>query len=215
LKYDAVASSRSVDATLVTFLEDWNPLWIAASTMPGEDELVLDAYKQLLAGHPNLKLLLAPRHPERCDTVEAIVKARGLETVRRTELGKQNTRPAILLLDTIGELAGFFQFATVVYMGGSLVPTGGHNILEPARHSKPILFGPHMENFRDITRLFLDAKAAVQIPRAADLAPTVLRLLSSPQHAAELGRNALGVVEQNTGATERVLRVLEPAEASR
>src|SRR5215510_11371817 len=79
LKYDAVASSRSVDATLGTFLEDWNPLWIAASTMPGEDELVLDAYKQLLAGHPNLKLLLAPRHPERCDAVEAIVRARGLE----------------------------------------------------------------------------------------------------------------------------------------
>jgi 3-deoxy-D-manno-octulosonic-acid transferase len=213
LKYDAVASSRTLDATLGNFLEDWNPLWIAASTMPGEDELVLDAYMQLLAGHPNLKLLLAPRHPERCDLVEANVKARGLEVIRRTELGKQNTRPPILLLDTIGELAGVFQYATVVYMGGSLVPTGGHNILEPARHSKPILFGPHMENFRDITRLFLDAKAAIQIQSAGQLAPTVSKLLSSPQHASELGRNAHGVVQQNTGATERVLRALEPAGA--
>jgi 3-deoxy-D-manno-octulosonic-acid transferase len=214
LKYDAVAANRNLDKTLSDFLQSRNPLWIAASTMPGEDEFVLDAYQQVRESYPGLTLVIAPRHPERCDTVLATIKARGFEVIRRTELTPASDAP-ILLLDTIGELAGAFRFASVVYMGGSLVPTGGHNILEPARHSKPILFGPHMENFRDITRLFLDAKAAVQIPRAADLAPTVLRLLSSPQHAAELGRNALGVVEQNTGATERVLRVLEPAEASR
>jgi 3-deoxy-D-manno-octulosonic-acid transferase len=100
-------------------------------------------------------------------------------------------------------------------MGGSLVPTGGHNVLEPARHGKAIVFGPHMENFRDIARLFLDAKAAIQIHTAADLAPAVSRILSNAQHASELGRNALSVVRQNTGATERVLQVLEPVEAGR
>jgi 3-deoxy-D-manno-octulosonic-acid transferase len=98
-------------------------------------------------------------------------------------------------------------------MGGTLVPTGGHNILEPARYSKPIVFGPHMENFRDIARMFLETNAAVQIRNANQLAPTVSALLSNPQHASELGRNALDIVRQNAGATERVLQILQPIEA--
>src|SRR5262245_23294081 len=135
--------------------------------------------------------------------------------LRRTQIGPEFGKPSVLLLDTIGELATVFQYAAVVYMGGSLVPTGGHNVLEPARHSKPIVFGPHMENFREIVRLFLDAKAAIQIQNAAGLEPAISEALSNPQHAAELGRNALAIVHQNTGATERVLQVLEPVEARR
>src|SRR5262245_51945999 len=153
-----------------------------------------------------------------------MIKNRGFELVRRTQLqvgnsppnlGGELQKPSVLLLDTIGELATVFQYAAVVYMGGSLVPTGGHNVLEPARHSKPIVFGPHMENFRELARLFLDAKAAIQIQNAAGLAPAISEALSNPQHAAELGRNALAIVHQNTGATERVLQVLEPVEARR
>jgi 3-deoxy-D-manno-octulosonic-acid transferase len=121
----------------------------------------------------------------------------------------------VLLLDTIGELAAVFQYATVVFVGGSLVPTGGHNVLEPARHRKPIVFGPHMENFRDIARLFLEAKAAKQIETASELAPAIAELLSNPEQASELGRNAFSIVQQNTGATDRVLRVLEPVRAGR
>jgi 3-deoxy-D-manno-octulosonic-acid transferase len=120
-----------------------------------------------------------------------------------------------LLLDTIGELAAVFQYASVVFMGGSLVPKGGHNVLEPARHQKPIIFGPHMENFRDMARLFLEAKAAVQIQSAAELAPAVRKLLGNPDQASELGRRARAIVEQNTGATDRVLRFLRPVEAGR
>jgi 3-deoxy-D-manno-octulosonic-acid transferase len=210
LKYDAVPSGRTVDKALASFLRDFSPLWIAASTMPGEEELVLEAFRQLLRVQPNLKLLVAPRHPDRFDAVANIVKGSGLQIVRRSRLsGSAN----VLLLDTIGELAGVFQYASVVYMGGTLVSTGGHNILEPARHSKPIVFGPHMENFRDIARLFLDAEAAVQIQNAEQLAPAIARLLSHPQHASTLGGNALAVVQQNSGATERVLRIVETVEA--
>src|SRR5262245_64511878 len=130
--------------------------------------------------------------------------------LRRTQIGPEFGKPGVLLLDTIGELATVFQYATVVYMGGSLVSTGGHNVLEPARHGKAIVFGPHMENFRDIARIFLESKAAVQIAHAQDLAPAVAGILSNPQRASELGRNALAIVQENTGVTERVLQVLEP-----
>jgi len=215
LKYDAAASSGVVENTLAGFLNTWQPLWIAASTMPGEDELVLDAFDQVLRRHPDLKLLIAPRHTDRFDSVAELVKGRNLQMVRRTQLHAMAAnfeQPTVLLLDTIGELATVFQYATVVYMGGSLVPTGGHNVLEPARHAKPIVFGPHMENFRDIARMFIEAKAAMRIDSPAQLGPAISQILVDSQQASDLGRRALAVVRQNTGATERVLRVLEPLE---
>ena len=119
------------------------------------------------------------------------------------------------MLDSIGELAAVFEYASVVFVGGSLVAKGGHNVLEPARYEKAIIFGPHMENFRDIARLFLQGNAAIQIQSADELAPTVEKLLTNTPLAAELGRNARAVVEQNTGATDRVLKFLQPAEARR
>jgi len=213
LKYDAVASTHNVENALSSFLIRWNPLWIAGSTMPGEEELVLDAFEQVLDRHPELKLVIAPRHVERFETVAQIIETRGFQMLRRSRL--VNGSSQVLLLDTIGELGALFQYATVVFIGGSLVPTGGHNVLEPARHSKPIVFGPHMENFRDIARLFLDAEAAVQIQNANQLAPAISNLLLNPQHASDLGRAAFAVVEQNTGATDRVLQILEPVGAPR
>jgi 3-deoxy-D-manno-octulosonic-acid transferase len=223
LKYDAVSSNGRVENALAAFLKDWSPLWIAASTMPGEEELVLDAFDEVRRTQPDLKMLIAPRHAHRFDAVAEIIKARNIQAVRRTQLPNKSSthigagfsRPSVFLLDTIGELATVFQYATVVYMGGSLVSTGGHNVLEPARHSKPIVFGPHMENFRDIARLFLEAGAAIQIQNATQLAPAISGVLANPYDAAELGSKALAIVRQNTGATERVLRVLEPVEAPR
>ena len=134
--------------------------------------------------------------------------------LRRSKIvsSRPNEAPCVFLLDTIGELANIFKFASVVYMGGTLVPTGGHNVLEPARHSKPIVFGPHMENFRDIARLFLEAKAGIQIQNHTQLAPAISALLSNPRQAADLGRNARSIVDQNSGATERALQLLEPLE---
>src|SRR5262249_47213684 len=152
---------------------------IAASTMPGEEELVLDAFLCAREDYPTLKLVLAPRHPDRSGSVEAIVKGRRLEVTRRTHLSARSRSAHVLLLDTIGELAGLFQFASVVFVGGSLVAKGGHNILEPARHRKPIVFGPHMENFREMSSLFLQRAAAIQVDSAAQLAPTITRLLAT------------------------------------
>ncbi len=212
LKYDVVGACRPVESTLAGVLARWREVWIAASTMPGEEEPVLDAFTSLRATHPRLKLVIAPRHADRFDTVEEIIRRRGIAFMRRTRLDADGD---VLLLDTIGELASVFEYATVVFMGGSLVSKGGHNVLEPARYHKPIVFGPHMENFRDMSRLFLEARAAVQIQNAEELAPAVGDLLSNVSKAAELGRNALTIVQQNTGATDRVVRFLQPAEAGR
>jgi 3-deoxy-D-manno-octulosonic-acid transferase len=188
--------------------------------MPEEEELVLAAFTQARKARPELKLVLAPRHPERCDAVEALIKGQGLKFLRRTCLpspaafgGRRLPEGEGLLLDTIGELAGIFEYASVVFMGGTLVPRGGHNILEPARYRKPVIFGPHMENFRDIARLFLDGRAAIQVRNTHELTDAVITILSDCALAEELGNAARRIVDQNTGATERVLRILTPAEA--
>jgi 3-deoxy-D-manno-octulosonic-acid transferase len=205
LKFDARPAGKSLDSNFAAWLRSWNPLWIAASTMPGEDEMVLDAFRVLRQSWHELKLMIAPRHPERAGNVIDLAGKRGLKSIRRTRL---ETDADVIVLDTIGELASTFEFASVVFVGGSLVERGGHNILEPASCSKPVLFGPHMENFRDIARLFLEAKAAMQIADPSALAPTVEQVLRNPAVAHSLARNAHQVVLQNTGATDRVLEFI-------
>jgi 3-deoxy-D-manno-octulosonic-acid transferase len=178
--------------------------------MPGEEEPVLDAFEVARKQFSDLKLVMAPRHPERCGEVEALLLRRGFRFVKRTALTLPSPGAGEgLILDTIGELAGLFQFATVVFVGGSLVPRGGHNVLEPARYAKPIIFGPHMYNFRDISRVFLAAGAAIQIQNSSDLAASVAKVLSDARFAADLGRKARRIVDENVGATERVLQVVE------
>jgi 3-deoxy-D-manno-octulosonic-acid transferase len=202
LKFDAAPPKRSLDPHLADVLRTWNPLWIAASTMPGEDEFILDAFSVVRQSRPELKLLIAPRHTERANEVMSIAVTRGLKTAPRSVL---NENSDVMVLNTIGELAATFEFASVVFVGGSLVEKGGHNILEPARFAKPIIFGPHMENFRDIARLFLDAKAVMQIPNASGLAPIVECILENASIAKSLGENAHRVLLENTGATDRVM----------
>ena len=213
LKYDAVAAGKPLEARLGTFLAGWQPVWIAASTMAGEEEFVLDAFAELREGHPDLKLIVAPRHADRFDAVAQMLESARLPWKRRTELRDTQRSSTVLLLDTIGELAALFHYASVVFVGGSLVATGGHNILEPARHRKPIVFGPHMENFRDMARLFLEAKAAIQIGNERQLAPAIEQILVHPELASELGNNAYAILLENTGATDRVLQFFQPARA--
>ncbi|MBI4472832.1 MAG: 3-deoxy-D-manno-octulosonic acid transferase [Acidobacteria bacterium] len=235
LKYDVDAAGGSLDPILADLLKHWENLWIAASTMPGEEELVLEAFKGLRGKFPDLKLMIAPRHPERSGVVDEMVRRAGFVFAKRTALAipspgalleaspyraRASRRHPLpegegLILDTIGELAAAFEYAKVVFMGGTLVARGGHNILEPARHAKPIIFGPHMENFRDMSRIFLDGNAAIQIRRAVELAPAVARVLQTPALAAQLGNSARRIVDENSGATEKVLRYLEPVGASR
>ncbi len=188
------------------------PVVVAASTMAGEEEPLLRAWNGIRRRHSRALLLLAPRHPARFDEVAHLLARQGKSFVRRTtlemderKLASQLAVPEILLLDTIGELAGIIEVGDLVFMGGSLVPSGGHNLLEPAFWSKPILFGPHMENFRDVARLFLEAGAAVEVRSGEDLARRALELLENSARRRQLGERAKQVLEKSSGATERVL----------
>jgi 3-deoxy-D-manno-octulosonic-acid transferase len=190
------------------------PVLVAASTMPGEEPLVLEAWDLIQARYPKALLILAPRHPARFEEVSRDLERAQRGFVRRTTLqveeralSSQLASTAILLLDTIGELAGVFELADLVFIGGSLVPAGGHNLLEPAYWSKVIAFGPHMENFRDIAKLFLDAGAAIQIRNPEELAHATW-LLENKEARERLGASARQVLEQNSGATARTLEGL-------
>ena len=182
------------------------PVLMAASTHPGEEGPVLDAFRRLRAREPGLVLVLAPRHPERGAEVAALAAGRGLTAVRRSRLPKGGPgRADVVVLDTVGELAALFPAATVVFVGGSLVPAGGHNVIEPAAGGRPVVFGPHMENFAEIAELFLARGAARRVSGAEELEPALAELLADPRQRAELGAAARSLVEANRGAAARSL----------
>ena len=206
---DFPTSSRG-DRVLRAFrIPESRTVVMAASTHAGEEAPVLDAFARIRRDDPTAILVVAPRHPERCAEVTALAAGLGLETVRRSALPADGApRAAVVVLDTVGELATLFQIATVVFLGGSLVRGGGHNVLEPAVWGKPVVFGPHMENFAEIAELFLTNRAACQIPSADALEPILSTLLGDPVRRAALGAAARALVEANRGATERSLSVM-------
>jgi len=184
------------------------PVLLAGSTMPGEEALVLDA----LAALPEEKrpfLLLAPRHPERAAEVAALVAARGLVVARRTALAGAPADCAVVVLDTIGELAALYQLADVAFIGGSLVPTGGHNPIEPARFGVPTLTGPHVKNFAAVYREFTAAGAARVVHSADELASAVSTWLSDRNAARAAGDAGRQLLERHAGATARTVDALE------
>ncbi len=196
------------------------PVIIAGSTMRGEEAAVLDAFAHVRGSATRALLVIAPRHPERFPEVEALAAEGGFRTVRRSELPiDEEPRADVVVLDTVGELAQLYQIATVVFVGGSLVDTGGHNILEPAIFGRPIVFGPHMQNFEEIARTFLSNGAAVQVETAEDLEQTLRHLLTDADERARLGTAARQLVEANRGAGEKTLAVvtslLRPADTAR
>lgn len=216
LKFDALdqpaTRRRSPERVLRFFrLSPGRPVLVAGSTSKGEDEAVLRAFHRVRATTTaaNALLILAARHPERFDDVERLCRREGLSTVRRSELPiDAEPRADVVVLDTIGELASLYQLATVVFVGGSLVPAGGHNILEPAAHGKPIIFGPHMENFAEIAETFLAHAAAVQVRHSAELEDAIIELMGDPVHRARLGAAARALVDANRGANDRTLDVV-------
>jgi 3-deoxy-D-manno-octulosonic-acid transferase len=197
------------------------PVFVAGSTMKGEDQDVIRAFNRVrTTSGSNPLLIIAARHPERFAEVERLCRAEGLSTMRRTELAiDTEPRCDAVVLDTIGELAPLYQIATAVFVGGSLVPAGGHNILEPALYGKPILFGPHMENFAEIADTFLANSAAIQVRGSRHLEEQVVALMGDPVRRARLGAAARALIDANRGATERTLAViaelLPPGEAKR
>jgi 3-deoxy-D-manno-octulosonic-acid transferase len=185
------------------------PVIIAASTLRGEEEPVLEAFQRIRATMTNALLIMAPRKPERFDDVERLARRAGWNVARRTDLRVDaEPREDVVVLDTIGELAQLFQVATAVFVGGSLVDSGGHNILEPAVFGKPIVFGPYMQNFAEIARTFLDNGAAIEVRNGRELETVLLELLGDPVRRARLGAAARALVEANRGARTKTLAAI-------
>ena len=185
------------------------PVVIAASTLKGEEQPVLEAFQRIRATTGNALLVIAARKPERFDEVERIARRAGWNVARRSDLRVDaEPRCDVVVLDTIGELAQLYQVATAVFVGGSLVDAGGHNILEPAFFGKPIVFGPFMQNFAEIARTFLDHGAAIQVRDGRELESALADLLADPVRRASLGAAARALVEANRGARGKSLAAI-------
>jgi 3-deoxy-D-manno-octulosonic-acid transferase len=224
LKYDLAEPAESpLSAWLAAELarSGCRPVVIAGSVLAGEENLVLEAFTQVEREFPRALLVLAPRKPEQFDNAAAIVAESGRKVLRRRDVSMNGTASAALsgqgdvfLLDSIGELAGLYRLADAVFVGGSLVAAGGHNILEPAAFGKVPIYGPSMENFREMAGKFLAAGAAIQVKSADELGSAWNRVLREPERAASMGACARELVEKNRGATERVLEHIERVLAS-
>ena len=190
-------------------LDDGEPVWVAGSTHRGEEAIVLDVYLHLRARMPTLTLVLAPRHPERVAEVERLVRERRLQPVRRSELPKSQARGAVIIVDTVGELAQIYRVASVVFVGGSLAPTGGHNMLEPALLRKPVLFGPHTTNFRESAELLLEAEGALVARDGAELEAHMGALLMDAERRRLMGEAAFKAVAGRRGAIKHTLELVE------
>ena len=214
LKFDSLESAPVVPSGRQRVLRFFRlslhrQVLVAGSTMKGEEEAVVRAFNRLRARGGNPLLVLAARRPERFDEVERLCRQEGLATIRRTELPiDAEPREDAVVLDTIGELAELYQIATVVFVGGSLVAAGGHNILEPAFYGKPIVFGPHMENFAEIAETFLANDAAIQVPSRHELDEAIVALMGDPVRRARLGAAARALIDANRGAKEKTMAVV-------
>jgi 3-deoxy-D-manno-octulosonic-acid transferase len=214
LKFDVRAAQEAVATRLLKSLATGLCVVVAGSTLDGEEAALLEAWPQLLKAEPRLALVIAPRHPERFAAVAALLQESGSPSVRRSSWPSEideATKPIdpgqIILLDTIGELASIYSVASVAFVGGSLVPAGGHNPLEPAQFGVPIVMGPHYANFRAITEDLL-AHRALCIATREDFAATLISLLTNTDAANAMGERARQVFDQQAGATDRCVQSL-------
>ncbi|MFH0764436.1 MAG: 3-deoxy-D-manno-octulosonic acid transferase [Candidatus Omnitrophota bacterium] len=185
-------------------------LFVAGSTHPGEEKVVIESFRELLKEFPKLKLLIAPRHVERAGEVEKLVKTLGFEPARLSnEHRKPNTENRIFILDFIGQMSAAYAAATIVYIGGSLVKHGGQNPIEPAIFGKPVLFGPYMFNFRDISAAFLKNNAAIRVQNLEEIVKNAKVLLKDRANRDEIGKLAKGTAIAGRGATGRNVEILK------
>ncbi len=185
------------------------PVWIAASTHKGEDELILQAHRKILTLYPNALLILVPRHPERFTAVAELCIAEKFTMCRRSDAITGLSVNQILLGDSMGEMAYYFQLADIAFMGGSFVTVGGHNLLEPAALAKPTLIGPHFFNFTDITNQLVDKKACFIVENQEALADRIIELLKNPELQHDMGMAGFDVVTANQGALDKSLKAVE------
>ncbi len=183
------------------------PILVCGSTLEGEEGALLSAFRNILVSHPTAVMILAPRHPERFAEVAALVEKLGFRMWRRSLWSSEQISGGVFLVDSIGELASLYSLATVAFVGGSLVPRGGHNILEPALYGVPIVTGNHYENFRDVVNFFA-SRDAVRIVGLAELPLVLMELVDNANARANLGRNAVAALESQRGVTDRTISAL-------
>ncbi|TLM66192.1 MAG: 3-deoxy-D-manno-octulosonic acid transferase [Deltaproteobacteria bacterium] len=186
-------------------------VWVAGSTHAGEERMVAEVYRQLLEIQPNLFLILVPRRPERARQVAEELARLNLRHLLRTTLDEATPTMGpgeVLLVDTIGEMLTFYALADIVFVGGSLIPAGGHNILEASLLSKPVVHGPHMQNFKEIANLIRKAQGGLAVADRDDLYHQMRLLVENPAERERLGKNGYNLLQQNRGATERTLAVI-------
>jgi 3-deoxy-D-manno-octulosonic-acid transferase len=185
------------------------PVWVAGSTHEREEDIVLDAHERVRAARNDALLLLVPRHPNRFDAVKSWLRSRNVRFVLRSTRAAVAADTSVLLVDTLGELLSFYSAANVAFVGGSLVPVGGHNLLEPAALNRPIIVGPHTFNAADIAQDFLERGAAVQVESAAELGAAVLDLLTNAARRDKMIASAHAILQTNRGALARLLTLVE------
>ncbi len=210
LKFDVPvpAASPIVESLRKSFQEsDAGPVIVCGSTVEDEEPLLLRAFEIVLASHPRAVLILAPRHPERFAKVSELLQQLNIRFWRRSLWGGDPVAGGVLLIDTIGELAALYGLADIAFVGGSLVPRGGHNIIEPAQHGAAIVVGNHTENFRDIIGLF-QSQDAVRIVGPAELPLVFMELIANPEERVALGKRAAETLQLQTGATARTAEAL-------
>lgn len=213
LKFDlSRVSSKPTKIPELSFLNG-EPVIVAGSTHEDEEAKVLAVYQQLLRFYPMLKLILAPRHPHRLEQVEGLLEASrltsGISWARRTKLGSQSGPVQVILLDTMGELKDIYQAATLVFVGGSLVPVGGHNLLEPAVCGKAVLFGPYMHNFKEIAEAMKAGDCGVQVRDADELGRSLKQLLDDPARRETIGEKAKRWVQDEQGVVQKNMDWIE------
>ncbi len=217
LKFDiaAPASPPIVDSLRTSFAATGaSPVMVCGSTVEGEEPFLLKAFEDVLKKYPKAVMILGPRHPERFSTVATLLKEMSIRYYRRSDWQEQSLAGAVLLLDSIGELAAIYSLGEIAFVGGSLVPRGGHNIIEPAQHSVAIVIGKHTENFRDIVSLF-QRRDAIRIVEPRQLPHAFLHLLANEEERKALGRRAADTVRSQAGATVRTADAIEELLARR
>jgi 3-deoxy-D-manno-octulosonic-acid transferase len=186
------------------------PVWVAASTHDREEQMVLSAHRLVQKQFPNATLVLIPRHPERFAAVRTFLHKEGYRFVSRTDGQPCTSDTEVYLVDTMGEVPLFYAAANVAFVGGTLVPVGGHNLLEPAALGRPVITGPHLFNTQDIANMFESLGASITVNNAGQLASAVADLFANPAIAEDIGARGMEIVRQNRGSLDRLLKLLEP-----
>jgi 3-deoxy-D-manno-octulosonic-acid transferase len=191
-------------------LKPEEPLWVAGSTHEGEEEILLDALSDLRTVFPGMRLIIAPRKIERAEFIRNLANQRGFKTRLKTGLAGGDGGYDVLILDTIGELGRIYGIARISFVGGSLVPVGGHNLLEPAGFGRPVLFGPHMHNFVLMSQLLEESGGGQMVRDRGELVEAMKDLLCHPDKMTHMGEKAMDFVEINRGALARVMACIGP-----